>query len=176
MSEQAKWYVIHTYSGYENKVAQSVEKVVENRKLHDLIPEIKVPMESYSEVGKEGEIKEAERKLFPSYVLVKMVMTDDTWYIVRNITGVTGFVGPGSKPIPLTEAEVEALGVDTKTAEIEVNYKEGDSVSVIGGSFEGFTGTVESVDLEEQIVNVIVSMFGRETPVALPLTQVAKLD
>lgn len=176
MSEQAKWYVIHTYSGYENKVAQSIEKVVENRRLHDFIPEIKVPMEAYSEVGKEGEIKEAERKLFPSYVLVKMIMTDDTWYIVRNITGVTGFVGPGSKPIPLTDAEVEALGVDTKTAEIEVNYKEGDSVSVIGGSFEGFTGTVESIDFDEQIVNVIVSMFGRETPVSLPLTQVTKLD
>lgn len=176
MSEQAKWYVIHTYSGYENKVAQSVEKVVENRKLRDLIPEIKVPMESYSEVDKDGGVKEAERKLFPSYVLVKMVMNDDTWYIVRNITGVTGFVGPGAKPIPLTEAEVEALGVDTKTAAIEVNYKEGDSISVTGGSFEGFTGTVESIDFEEQIVNVIVSMFGRETPVALPLTQVTKLD
>ena len=176
MSEQAKWYVIHTYSGYENKVAQSIEKVVENRKLQDLIPEIKVPMEAYSEVDKDGEIKEAERKLFPSYVLVKMVMSDDTWYVVRNITGVTGFVGPGAKPIPLTDAEVEALGVDTKTAEIEVNYKEGDSISVIGGSFEGFTGTVDSIDLEEQVVNVIVSMFGRETPVTLPLTQVTKLD
>ena len=176
MSEQAKWYVIHTYSGYENKVAQNIEKVVENRKLQDLIPEIKVPMEAYSEVDKDGEIKEAERKLFPSYVLVKMVMSDDTWYVVRNITGVTGFVGPGAKPIPLTDAEVEALGVDTKTAEIEVNYKEGDSISVIGGSFEGFTGTVDSIDLEEQVVNVIVSMFGRETPVTLPLTQVTKLD
>lgn len=176
MSEQAKWYVIHTYSGYENKVAQNIEKVVENRKLHDLIPEIRVPMESYSEVGKEGEVKEAERKLFPSYVLVKMVMNDDTWYIVRNIRGVTGFVGPGSKPVPLTEAEIEALGVDTKSAAIEVNYKEGDSISVIGGSFEGFTGTVETVNLEEQTVDVIVSMFGRETPVSLPITQVTKLD
>ena len=176
MSEQAQWYVIHTYSGYENKVAQNIEKVVENRKLHDFIPEIRVPMESYSEVGKEGEIKEAERKLFPSYVLVKMVMTDDTWYIVRNTRGVTGFVGPGSKPIPLTEAEVEALGVDLKSTNIEVDYKEGDSISVTGGSFEGFTGTVESVNLEEQTVDVIVSMFGRETPVSLPITQVAKLD
>lgn len=176
MSEQAKWYVIHTYSGYENKVAQNIEKVVENRKLQDMIPEIKVPMEAYSELGKEGEVKEAERKLFPSYVLVKMVMTDDTWYIVRNIRGVTGFVGPGSKPVPLTEAEVEALGVDTKSVNIEVNFKEGDSITVTGGSFEGFMGTVESVDLEEQTVNVIVSMFGRETPVSLPITQVTKLD
>ncbi len=177
MSEQAKWYVVHTYSGYENKVAQNIEKVVENRKLHDLICEVKVPVEKYEEVGKDNQIKEAERKLFPSYVLVKMVMTDDSWYIVRNTRGVTGFVGPGSKPVPLTEAEVEALGVDLGTVKaVEINFKVGEEVSVIGGTFAGFTGTIQKIDSEAQTVDVVVSMFGRETPVTLPVLQVAKLD
>ena len=114
MAEEAKWYVVHTYSGYENKVAQNIEKVVENRKLHDLIPEVKIPMETVTEI-KGTKTVEAEKKLFPSYVLVKMVLTDDSWYIVRNTRGVTGFVGPGSKPVPLSDKEVEALGVDTGT-------------------------------------------------------------
>lgn len=173
MAEQAKWYVIHTYSGYENKVAQNIEKVVENRKLQDLIPEVMVPTEIVTEV-KDSKTKESERKLFPSYVLVKMVMTDDSWYIVRNTRGVTGFVGPASKPVPLTDKEVAALGVDIRKAEVELNFKEGDQITVSGGSFEGFTGSVRKINLEEQTVDVVVSMFGRETAVTLPITQVAK--
>lgn len=175
MSEEAKWYVIHTYSGYENKVKQNIEKVVENRKLQELIPEIRIPMEIVTEV-KDNKETEAERKLFPSYVLVKMVMNDDSWYIVRNTRGVTGFVGPASKPIPLTEREVAALGVDSVKRTVEVSYKEGDPVVVTGGSFEGFTGTVQGIDIEAQTVDVIVSMFGRETPVSLPITQIKAED
>ncbi|MGN0633841.1 MAG: transcription termination/antitermination protein NusG [Oscillospiraceae bacterium] len=175
MADNAKWYVIHTYSGYENKVKQNIEKVVENRKLHDLICEVRIPMENYTEV-KDSKTVEAERKLFPSYVMVKMVLTDDSWYIVRNTRGVTGFVGPGSKPEPLSEKEVEALGVESGVKTIEVDYSVGDSVVVTTGSFEGFTGTVQSIDLEAQTVDVVVSMFGRETPVSLPLSQVKAED
>lgn len=173
MSEQAKWYVIHTYSGYENKVAQNIEKVVENRNLQDLIPEVKIPTELVEET-KDNKVTEAERKLFPSYVLVKMVLTDDSWYIVRNTRGVTGFVGPGSKPVPLTDKEVAALGVEiTRKVVAEVSFKEGDNITVIGGSFEGFSGVVESINIEEQTADVIVSMFGRETKVSIPLNQIS---
>lgn len=175
MSEQAKWYVIHTYSGYENKVAQNIEKVVENRKLQELIPEVKIPTELVTEV-KDNKTTEAERKLFPSYVLVKMVLTDDSWYIVRNTRGVTGFVGPSSKPVPLSEKEVAALGVDTRKTTIEVSFKQGDSVIVTAGSFEGFVGKVSAVNLGEQTADVVVSMFGRETPVKLPLVQIKAED
>ncbi len=175
MAEEAKWYVIHTYSGYENKVKENIEKVVDNRNLHDLIREIRIPMESYTEI-KDSKTVEAERKLFPSYVMVKMILTDDSWYIVRNTRGVTGFVGPGSKPVPLSEKEVEALGVDTVTRTLEVSYKVGDTVVVTTGSFEGFTGKVSAIDLEEQTVEVIVSMFGRETPVSLPISQIKAED
>ena len=175
MSEEAKWYVVHTYSGYETKVAQNIEKVVENRKLHDLIPEIRIPLETVTEI-KGNKTSEVEKKLFPSYVLVKMVLTDDSWYIVRNTRGVTGFVGPGSKPVPLSDKEVAALGVDTGAPVVEVNIKEGDSVEVIGGSFDGFTGTVEKLDLEEKTADVTVSMFGRETVVTLPITQIKPED
>ncbi|MGN0602331.1 MAG: transcription termination/antitermination protein NusG [Oscillospiraceae bacterium] len=176
MSEQAKWYVIHTYSGYENKVAQNIEKVVENRKLQDLIPEVKIPTELVTEV-KDNKTTEAERKLFPSYVLVKMVLTDDSWYIVRNTRGVTGFVGPASKPVPLSDKEVAALGVETpRKAVVEVNFKAGDNVTVTGGSFEGFSGIVQSVDIEAQTADVAVSMFGRETTVSIPLNQISAED
>lgn len=176
MSEEAKWYVVHTYSGYENKVKQNIEKVVENRKLQELIPEVKIPTELVSEVKDNKEV-EAERKLFPSYVLVKMVMNDDSWYIVRNTRGVTGFVGPASKPVPLTDKEVAALGVEAERKKtVEVNYKIGDLVVVTGGSFEGFTGTVQNIDIESQTVDVIVSMFGRETPVNLPISQIKSDD
>ncbi|MFT3950467.1 MAG: transcription termination/antitermination protein NusG [Oscillospiraceae bacterium] len=171
MAEQAKWYVIHTYSGYENKVAQNIEKVVDNRKLRDLIPEVRIPMELYTEV-KDNKTSEAERKLFPSYVLVKMVMTDDSWYIVRNTRGVTGFVGPASKPIPLTDREVAALGVDARSTVLEVNFSVGSTVKISGGSFKDLSGIVKAIDLELQTVDVAVSMFGRETPVTLPITQV----
>ena len=172
---QAKWYVVHTYSGYENKVAENIEKVVENRKLHELIEEVKIPTEIVSEV-KDGKTTQAERKLFPSYVLVKMVMTDESWYIVRNTRGVTGFVGPGSKPVPLSEKEVAALGVDRGTKAVEVTFKVGDSINVIGGSFDGFVGRVTAIDTEAQTAEVVVSMFGRETPVSLPLSQIKAED
>ncbi len=174
MSETAKWYVIHTYSGYENKVAQNIEKVVENRKLHDLIPEVRIPTEMVTEI-KDNKNREVERKIFPSYVLVKMVLTDDSWYIVRNTRGVTGFVGPASKPVPLTEKEVAALGVD-RSETIEVNFKEGDNVTVCAGTLEGFVGIVKKIDMEAKTVDVIVSMFGRETPATLEINQVTKLE
>ncbi|HBN11386.1 MAG TPA: transcription termination/antitermination factor NusG [Ruminococcus sp.] len=175
MSEAAKWYVIHTYSGYENKVAQNIEKVVENRKLHDMIPEIKVPTEKVTEIT-DGKSKEVERKVFPGYVLIKMVYTDDTWYIVRNTRGVTGFVGPASEPTPLTEKEVEALGVDLGSGTVEVDFAPGDSVRVSGTAMDGFIGVVQDVNTEENTVDVLVSMFGRETPAKLSLNQVVKLD
>ena len=173
MADEARWYVVHTYSGYENKVADSIVNAVENRQLHDLIQEVKIPTEKVTEI-KDNQKKEVERKLFPSYVLVKMIMTDDSWYVVRNIRGVTGFVGPGSKPVPLTDAEVARFGVETR--DIEVNYAPGDSVMVAEGPMEGFIGIVESIDMDKQIVRVQVSMMGKEVPVELELTQVKTLN
>mgnify|MGYP000526403317 CR=1 FL=1 len=174
---EGKWYVLHTYSGYENKVASSIEKAVENRKLHDLIPAVNIPTETVTEV-KDGKSREVERKLFPGYVLVKMVMTDETWYLVRNTRGCTGFVGQdksgGSKPIPLTEDEIAAMGVEKR--EIEVNYAVGDSVRVIDGPLAGFIGVVSALEPDKNRVNVTVSMFGRETPVELELDQVETLE
>ena len=169
MAETARWYVVHTYSGYENKVASNIEKVVENRKLHDLIEEVRVPTETVTEI-KDNKKREVERKIFPGYVLVKMVMTDDSWYVVRNTRGVTGFVGPGSKPVPLTEQEVLALGVE-KRAEPEASYAVGDTVKIVDGPLEGFIGTVEFLDTAKDQVRVIVSMFGREPPVELQVAQ-----
>jgi transcriptional antiterminator NusG len=169
MSETAKWYVIHTYSGYENKVAKSIETVVENQNLHDLIEEIRVPTEKVVEV-KDNKQREVERKIFPGYVIVKMILTDDSWYVIRNIRGVTGFVGPGSKPVPLSEKEVQALGVET--VHVEVNYAAGDTVKIVSGPLEGFVGVVESVETEKNLVTVTVSMFGRDTLVELELNQV----
>ncbi len=169
MAESAKWYVIHTYSGYENKVAATIEKAVENRKLHDLIHAVSVPVETVVEI-KDGKRKEVERKIFPSYVLVKMVMTDDSWHVVRNTRGVTGFVGPGSKPVALTEEEVLALGVEKH--ELTVDYEVGDSVKIIDGALEDFIGVVDEIELDKNKIRVIVSMFGRETPVELEPDQV----
>ena len=168
MADEAKWYVVHTYSGYENKVATNREKIVENRKLHDWIHEIRVPTETVTEI-KDNKKREVERKIFPGYVLVKMVMTDDSWYVVRNTRGCTGFVGPNGKPIPLTEEEVNALGVEKR--EIEVNYAAGDTVRIVDGPLENFTGVVDELDLEKNKVRVTISMFGRETPVELELDQ-----
>ena len=167
--DQAYWYVVHTYSGYENKVAQNLTTIVENRRLQDLIQEVRVPTEIVPDI-KDGKERQVERKLFPGHVLVKMVMTDDSWYIVRNTRGVTGFVGPSSKPVPLTQAEVDALGVDVR--EVGVDYEVGDSVEVLSGPLEGFVGLVESIDRDAGKVNVKVSMFGRETPAELELAQV----
>lgn len=169
MSDIAKWYVIHTYSGYENKVAQNIEKAVESRQLHDLIQEVKVPMQVVEEI-KDGKKQKIERKLFPSYVIVKMVLTDDSWYVVRNIRGVTGFVGPSSKPVPLTRKEVDALGVGNH--QIETDYNVGDSVKIVSGSLEGFVGDVSSIDTVRGMVTVTVSILGRSTPVEVELNQV----
>ncbi|MEG0770377.1 MAG: transcription termination/antitermination protein NusG [Clostridia bacterium] len=173
MSENSHWYVVHTYSGYENKVATNLEKIVENRKMQDLIENIMVPTETITEM-KDNEKKEIVRKVFPGYVLIKMVMNDDTWYVVRNIRGVTGFVGPGSKPVPLSESEVLALGVEIK--EITLDYAIGDNVKVTDGPLEGFIGTVDELELDKDRVRVIVSMFGRETPVELALNQVEPVE
>lgn len=169
MAEDAKWYVVHTYSGYENKVASNLEKTVENRQMQDLIQEIRVPTEMVTEITEEGKRKEVERKIFPGYVIVKMVMTDESWYAVRNIRGCTGFVGPSSKPVPLTDAEVARLGVEQR--QVEVSYQVGDSVNIIDGPLEGFIGVVEEMDPEKNRVRVTVSMFGRDTPVELELDQ-----
>ncbi len=174
MAESAKWYVAHTYSGYENTVAATIEKAVENRNMHDLIQEINIPMETVTEITDNGP-KTFERKVFPGYVLVKMVMTDEAWHLVRNIRGVTGFVGEGSnKPIPLTEAEIANLGVEKK--HVEVSYQLGDSVKITDGALESFLGTVEEIDLERGKVSVKVSMFGRDTPVELELDQIERVD
>ena len=170
MAEAAKWYVIHTYSGYENKVAQDIEKVVENRKLHDLILEVKVPTEKVTEIT-DGKTKVVERKTYPGYVLLKMVYTDDSWYVVRNTRGVTGFVGPESKATPLSDEEVLALGVEKKSVEVE--YHVGDTVRITDERLEGFSGTVTKIDLENEMVYVSVSaFFGKETTVELELDQV----
>lgn len=165
----AKWYVVHTYSGYENKVATDLEKMVENRKLQDLIMDVKVPTETVVEI-KDNKKREVERKIFPGYVLIKMIVTDDSWYVVRNTRGVTGFVGPASKPVPLTDEEVAALGVEKRT--VEVNYAVGDNVKIVDGPLEGFMGLVEEMDVDKNHVRVTISMFGRETPVELELDQV----
>ena len=174
MSDEAKWYVVHTYSGYENKVASNLEKTVENHQLQDLIHAIRVPTEKVLEVGSNGKTKEVERKIFPGYVIIKMILTDESWYAVRNIRGCTGFVGPSSKPIPLTAEEVERLGVETRN--VEVSYKVGDSVQITDGPLEGFIGTVDEIDIDKNRIRVTVSMFGRETPVDLELDQAEQVD
>ena len=172
MAEEARWYVAHTYSGYENTVKATIEKAVENRNMGDLILEVNIPMETVTEVTDNGP-KTVERKVFPGYVLVKMVMTDETWHLVRNVRGVTGFVGSGNKPIPLTEAEIASLGVEKK--EVVVNYAVGDNVRITDGALESFLGVMDEIDLERQKVRVIVSMFGRETPVELDLDQIESI-
>ena len=173
MADEARWYVIHTYSGYVNKVAATIEKTVENLKLQDLIHSVSVPMETVIEIGKDSKRNEVERKVFPGYVLVKMVLNDDSWHVVRNTRGVTSFVGPASKPVPLTEKEVEALGMEIK--EIIVSYAVGDNVKITDGPLEGFIGIVDDLDTEKNRVRVVVSMFGRETPVELELDQAEAL-
>ena len=174
MSDEAKWYVIHTYSGYENKVASTIQTTVENRGLQDMIPDVKVPTEIVTEIKDDGSSKEVERKLFPGYVFVKMVYTDETWYVVRNIRGCTGFVGPSSKPVPLTENEVYKMGVESRV--VEVAYAVGDQVRIIDGPLEDFVGIVDELDTDKNYVKVTISMFGRETPVELELNQAEKLD
>ena len=171
MSDSAKWYVVHTYSGYENAVKTSIEKFVAGRNMEDMILRIEIPMETVTEVTESGATKEVERKVFPGYVLIKMVLTDETWHLVRNVRGVTGFVGTSSnKPIPLTEEEVLAMGMEKH--EIVVRYNVGDHVRIMDGPLASFTGVVEEIEPEKNRVSVMVSMFGRETPVDLELDQV----
>ena len=170
MADNAKWYVAHTYSGYENAVKAAIEKSVVNRGMEDMVLKTEIPMETVTEVTETGVMKEVQRKVFPGYVLIKMVMTDDTWHLIRNIRGVTGFLGEGNKPIPLSDADVAALGVEKR--EVVVSYQEGDTVRITDGALESFLGTVEEIDLDRSKVRVVVSMFGRETPVELELDQV----
>ena len=170
MADSAKWYVIHTYSGYENAVKTSIEKFVNGRGMEDMILRMEIPMETVTEVTDSGVTKQVERKVFPGYVLIKMVMTDDTWHLVRNVRGVTGFVGSANKPIPLSEEEVLAMGMEKH--EIVVKYSVGDHVRIMDGPLASFTGVVEEIEPEKNRVSVMVSMFGRETPVDLELDQV----
>ena len=175
MSDNAKWYVIHTYSGYENAVKTSIEKFVTGRGMEDMILRMEIPMETVTEVTDSGVTKEVERKVFPGYVLIKMVLTDETWHLVRNVRGVTGFVGTSSnKPIPLSEEEVLAMGMEKH--EIVVRYNVGDHVRIMDGPLASFTGVVEEIEPEKNRVSVMVSMFGRETPVDLELDQVEVQD
>ena len=172
-SLDGKWYVLHTYSGYENAVKAAIEKSVVNRGMSDMVLKMEIPMETVTEVTESGVMKEVERKVFPGYVLIKMILTDDTWHLIRNIRGVTGFVGEANKAIPLTEDEVAALGVEKH--EIVVLYNVGDTVKITDGPFTSFTGTVEEIDPEKNKVRVAVFMFGRETPIELELDQVEVL-
>ena len=172
MLNNAKWYVVHTYSGYENKVKTNLEKIIENRGLEELISEVVVPLEEVVEKKDDVE-KTVSRKVFPGYVLIKMVMTDDTWYVIRNTTGVTGFVGPGPKPVPLSEEEVEALGVDKK--EIIINFSAGDSVKIVKGPFANQIGVVDEIDKSTGKITVSVVMFGRKTALELDADQVEEL-
>lgn len=172
--EEAKWYVAHTFSGYENKVASNILTVVENRNLHDLIHEVAIPTETVKELKSDGTEKEYQRKLMPGYVFVKMVMTDDSWYVVRNIRGCTGFVGPEGEPMPLTDEEVKNNCLEKVS--VEVQYEVGDLVNVIDGPLEGFSGTVDEIDIPDNSVHVTVSMFGRENTVEFELDQLEKVD
>ena len=171
MAEVARWYVVHTYSGYENTVKATIEKTIQSRGLQEQILAIAIPMETVTEITDSGASKTYDRKLFPGYVFIKMVYSDDTWHVVRNIRGVAGFVGPaGSDPVPLTEDEVYQMGVEKR--EIVVNYAVGDTVRILDGPFSSFTGVVENIEVENNSVSVVVSMFGRETPVEFELDEV----
>ena len=171
MAEPARWYVVHTYSGYENTVKATIEKTVESRNLQDQILAISIPLETVTEITESGVSKTYDRKVYPGYVLVKMVYSDDTWHVIRNVRGVTGFVGTSSNdPTPLTDEEVYEMGVEKR--EIVVNYAVGDTVRILDGPLSSFTGTVENIDVDKNAVSVIVSMFGRETPVEFELDQI----
>lgn len=172
MSEEVKWYVVHTYSGYENKVKANIEKIIENRNMQDQIHEVVVPVQDALE-EKNGKRKVVQRKVFPGYVLIKMHMNDDTWYVVRNTRGVTGFVGPGSKPVPLSEEEVQAMGIDMTAMKIDLEA--GDTVRVVTGPFENSIGIVKEIQPHKRTVVVRLSMFGRETPVELDFGQIQRV-
>ncbi len=172
MSQDTRWYVVHTYSGYENKVKANIEKIIENRNMHDQIHEVIVPLHDVTE-EKNGKRKTVQRKVFPGYVLCKMIMNDDTWYVVRNTRGVTGFVGPGSKPVPLTEEEIKNMGIDMSSVSIGVEI--GEVIKVTSGPFEGSVGGVTEIHEHKHTVIVQLSIFGRETPVELDYTQIEKM-
>ncbi len=171
MSE-AKWYVVHTYSGYENKVKANIDKTIENRHLEDQILEVRVPMQEVVE-SKNGTQKVSQKKMFPGYVMLHMIMNDDTWYVVRNTRGVTGFVGPGSKPVPLTEAEIDALGI--MNAEVVSNYEVGETIVVASGAWKDTVGMVKEVNPQKQTLTINVELFGRETPVEINFSEVKKM-
>jgi transcriptional antiterminator NusG len=170
---EANWYVVHTYSGYENKVKANIEKTIENRGLHEEILEVRVPMEEVVEV-KNGTKKVSQKKLFPGYVMINMVMNDDTWYVVRNTRGVTGFVGPGSKPVPLTEAEMKPLGIQKN--EVSVDFAEGDMIVVLAGAWKDTVGAVQKMDYQKGTATINVELFGRETPVEISFEEVRRVD
>ena len=172
MSE-ASWYVVHTYSGYENKVKANIEKTIENRHLEDQILEVRVPLQEVAEL-KNGALKQVQKKMFPGYVLLNMVMNDDTWYVVRNTRGVTGFVGPGSKPVPLSEAEMKPLGI--KSDNVSIDFTEGDTIVVVAGAWKDTVGAVYKIDYNKQTVTINVELFGRDTPVEISFSEVRKLD
>ena len=169
---EPRWYVVHTYSGYENKVKANIEKTIENRHLEEEILEVRVPMQDVVEM-KNGAKKNVQKKLFPGYVLINMVMNDDTWYVVRNTRGVTGFVGPGSKPVPLTEAEMKPLGI--RTENITVDFAEGDTIAVVAGVWKDTVGMVQRIDYGKQTATINVDLFGRETPVEIGFAEVRKM-
>ena len=169
---KANWYVVHTYSGYENKVKANIEKTIENRHLEDEILEVRVPMQDVTEVKSNGVRKTTAKKMFPGYVLINMVMNDVTWYVVRNTRGVTGFVGPGSKPVPLTDAEMKPLGI--KTENVFINFAEGDTVNVIAGVWKDTVGIVQRMDMSKQTATIMVELFGRETPVEISFDEINK--
>ena len=169
---EANWYVVHTYSGYENKVKANIEKTIENRHLEDQILEVSVPMQDVVEM-KNGARKQVQKKMFPGYVLINMIMNDDTWYVVRNTRGVTGFVGPGSKPVPLTEAEMRPLGIQSEN--VVVDFKEGDTVTVISGVWADTVGVIQSMNQGKQSVIINVDLFGRETPVEIGFSEIRKM-
>ena len=174
MSEEmsgAKWYVVHTYSGYENKVKANIEKTVENRNLQDQILEVSVPLETVIETTKSGVRKEVQKKIFAGYVLINMIMNDDTWYVVRNTRGVTGFVGPGSKPVPLTDEEMRNLGINA-SKKVAVDYNVGETIVAISGVWENTVGQIKSINEGKQTVTIMVDMFGRETPVELNFSEI----
>lgn len=170
---EANWYVVHTYSGYENKVKANIEKTIENRHLEEEILEVRVPMQDVVEL-KNGVRKTVQKKMFPGYVLINMIMNDDTWYVVRNTRGVTGFVGPGSKPVPLTEAEMKPLGI--KTENVSVDFAEGDTIAVVAGVWKDTIGVVQRMDFGKQTATINVELFGRETPVEISFAEVRKMS
>ena len=169
---EANWYVVHTYSGYENKVKANIEKTIENRHLEEEILEVRVPLQDVVEM-KNGAKKTVQKKMFPGYVLINMVMNDDTWYVVRNTRGVTGFVGPGSKPVPLTEAEMKPLGIQMEN--ISIDFAEGDTVAVVAGVWKDTVGVVQKLDMNKQTATINVELFGRETPVEIGFEEVRKM-